>query len=397
MKTLLVAMLSFVALYSVDLWGAEAIEWEPYMELGNDIYPSLLISTATVHWNDPEAEPDPDEVEILGDKDGWFGVDIANVPAGARIVVEVTGDGWLKPSKFQGRADEEAEELSVNPKMLYNFDLLHTIRQQKPVNLTFKVSVNGKDLGEKTETLVMHPVNDCPFLVDKGEEEDPLDLSWMFAAYVNENHPWIDGLLKEALQLGLVTSFTGYQSDDPDVVLAQVFAIWHVLQRKGIKYSDITTTPGAKSVASQTVRFLDDSVKATQANCVDGSVLMASILRKIGLDVHLVLVPGHCFLAFHAESPDKDDAALIGLETTMLGADDLKPIHQARKLPAKAQKKEFESSSKTFLAAIDMATAVIEKNVEKFEDEEEGAYQLISLAEARAFGIMPIASGTSGK
>ena len=129
-------------------------------------------------------------------------------------------------------------------------------------------------------------------------------------------------------------------------------------------------------------------MNATQANCVDGSVLMASILRKIGINVHLVLVPGHCYLAFDADAKGE---TLMGLETTMLGSDKLKPLEQMPKLPEKVKLLEFKASLKTFEAALGVATGDLEKNQEKFE--EGGDYQLISIQDARDFGIKPIASG----
>lgn len=373
--------------------SARAVEWEPFMELGKDIYPSLLISTATVDWN-VEAEADEDAATVLGDTNGWFGVYLSDVPEGAKIKVEISGDAWVKPSQVVVVVEEEMEEVYVQPKMIFDYDALHLVRQQKPTNVTFKVSVNGKVLGEKTETCILHEINDCPFLVDNGDDTDPTDLTWMFAAYVNENHPWIDGLLKEALQTGLVDSFTGYQSGDEDVVMSQVFAIWHTLQRRGIKYSDITANPGSKHVYSQTVRLVEDTVDATQANCVDGSVLMASILRKIGLNVHLVMVPGHCYLAFDLDAEGNDTA---GLETTMLGNDNLKPLKDLTKLPEKALKKEFNASLKTFQAALGVGTEDFVNNSEKFDAEDELDYQLVPISEAREFGIMPLASAKGKK
>ena len=373
--------------------AAGKIEWEPRLDLGPDVFPSLLISTATVDWNEnAEAEENSEEAPLIGDPNSWFGVILSNVPKGAKVTVEVSGDGWVKPSKFEGTVEKRAKELHVNPKMVYDYEKLQAVKQQKPVNLPFKVTVNGEAQGEKTETLTMHSVNDCPYLVDNGKDEEPTDLKWMFAAYVNEEHPEIDGILKEALKTGLVDSFTGYQSGNPDVVMAQVFAIWHVLQRKGIRYSDITTNAGSKHVYSQTVRFLDDSIKATQANCVDGSVLMASILRKIGLNVDLVLVPGHCYLAFDL---DEKGETLLGLETTMLGSDKLKPVEHLTKMPEKMKQKEFEASFKTFQAAVGVATEDLEKNADKFDSDDEAAlpYQLINIQESRDFGIKPIASG----
>jgi hypothetical protein len=217
----------------------------------------------------------------------------------------------------------------------------------------------------------------------------------MFAAYVNENHPWIDGLLKDALATGIVDSFTGYQSGDPDVVENQVFAIWHALQRRGIKYSDISTTTPNKLVVSQSVRFLEDTIEAEQANCVDGSVLMASILRKIGIEAYLVMVPGHCFLAYL--SGEGEDATMIGLETTMLGNDNLKKTGDLSKLSEKAKAKEFAASAKTFLNAMETGMASLQKHEEAFGSGEDPAIQLISISESREMGIRPIASGKAKK
>lgn len=389
-----IAVLTALLLLPV-LPARAAIEWEPWMELDKDVYPSLLISTATVDWN-AEAEEDEEAAIVLGDTNGWFGVSIDGLKQGAQITVEISGDAWLKPSKVDVKLkdDPEGGTVYVQPKMIFDYDALHLVRQQKPTNMTFKVSVNGKPFGEKTETLILHEINDCPFLVDNGEDEEPTDLTWMFAAYVNENHPWIDSLLKEALQTGLVDSFTGYQSGDPDVVMAQVFAIWHTLQRRGIKYSDITANPGSRHVYSQTVRFVEDTVDATQANCVDGSVLMASILRKIGLNVHLVMVPGHCYLAFDLDDEGEETA---GLETTMLGNDSLKPLKDVPKLPEKLLKKEYNASFKTFQTALGIGTEDFVNNGEKFDAEDELDYQLVPITEAREFGIMPLASAKGKK
>jgi hypothetical protein len=264
------------------------------------------------------------------------------------------------------------------------------VDQQQPVNVTFKVSVDGKALEEQNETYVIKSINDCPFYVLWDEEgEDFDDFSLMFAAYVNENHPWVDGILKEAIKGGMVDSFTGYQSDDPEEVMKQVFAIWNVLQRKGIKYSDISTTTPSKYVVSQSVRFLDQSIDATQANCVDGSVLMASILQKIGIRCYLVMVPGHCLLAF--ETGEGEDDVMLGLETTMLGNDDLEPVEDLPNLPEKKLIEGFEASYLTFSNAIEAGNAELEEHAEAFDSGSDPAIQLISIEEAREQGIAPIA------
>lgn len=398
----------FILLISTSLLQAEPT-FEVWSYTERALFPSALISTATVDWNGDEEtaedkkgeddeEGDEDDVPIYGDENGWLAVDLTGVPEGAAVEVEMAIDGFMKPSRWKGKLDRVTEdgEARIFPKAAWNYEALHGVRQQRPVSLGFTVKVDGKELPEQTENCIMRSINDCPFYVlwdEKGEEFD--DFSWLFAAYVNENHPLVDGILKEALKSGLVSSFTGYQSGDSDEVILQVFAIWNVLQRRGIKYSDVSTTTPSKFAVSQTVRFLDDTIEGTQANCVDGTVLMASVLRKIGLNPYLVMVPGHCFLAF--DLGRGEDNATVGLETTMLGNDNLKPVDKLPDMPAKAKEKEFQQSLQTFSNAMETGIASLEKHAEAFDSGEDPNIQMISVAEARELGIMPIATGGKGK
>jgi len=398
---------SFVSL-SATVLAAETT-FSPWSYTEKDLFPSAIISTATVDWNGDEetaenkkTEDDPeleeDDIPIYGDENGWLAVDLGGLPKGANVEVEISVDGYMKPSKWKGRIRKTTEdgEVRVFPKGLWDYSALMRVRQQRPVNATFKVTVNGETLDEETQTCTMRSLNDCAFYVlweEDGEEFD--DFSWLFSAYVNENHPWVDGILKEALDSGLVSSFTGYQSEDPEEVMAQVFAVWNVLQRRGIKYSDVSTTTPSKFVFSQNVRFLDQSIKSTQANCVDGSVLMASVLRKIGISPYLVMVPGHCFLAF--DTGDDEDSEIIGLETTMIGNAQLKPLKVFADLSEKGKLRELKISHESFTEAIEAGNEAIEENAEALDSEEDPDTQLISISEARELGIMPIAFDESEK
>lgn len=404
-------------LLSALIFHLTDISFEPWSFTEKDLFPSAIISMATVDWNgatqtaeDKKTDDDPEleggETPIFGDENGWLGVVLLDVEEGSNVRVEITIDGFIKPSIWTGVIEDSYEEVRIVPKAKWDFEALRKIKEQTPVVVSFKVTVDDEELDEQTENYIVRSINDCPFYVlAEPEGAEFTDMSWVFAAYVNENHPWIDGILKEALQSELVDSFTGYQSGDPDEVIAQVFAIWNVLQRRGIKYSDISSTVPSKLVFSQTVRFLDDSIDATQANCVDGSVLMASILRKIGIDVHLVMVPGHCFLAFrltdepieNMEDFFAEDSDLVGLETTMLGNDKLKPMKDLPKMPDKLKQREFQASFETFRTAIAAGNESLEENADVMVSGTDPDTQLISIEDARKFGIMPIASGREKK
>ncbi len=394
--------LCFCSMSSVSIADDPSAVFVSYT--GNDLFPSYIIATTTVDWNgdeqraeDKKTDEDPEledgDTPLFGDENGSIGVGLIDVPAGSNVKVEMIGEGFLKKSKWEGVIDDEFEVLQIYPRANWDYAALRKCTQQSPANLKIKVTIDGEVISEIDETVQLRSINDCPFYVKLGDEDEDIeDISVTFAAYVNENHPWIDGILKEALtaarEPGLINSFTGYQSGSADEVISQVFAVWNALQRRGIKYSDVSTTLPSKTVYAQTVRFLDDSVQASQANCVDGSVMMASVLRKIGLDAYLVMVPGHCFLGF--SDGNEESKTMFFLETTMLGSDNLKSLTDLASLPEKLKQDEFAASYKTFVAALEQGKATYLENEAAFESEEDPNTQLISISEARDMGVMPI-------
>jgi hypothetical protein len=64
------------------------------------------------------------------------------------------------------------------------------------------------------------------------------------------------------------------------------------------------------------VRFLEQSVRDKGANCVDASVLFASVLRRIGLRPVLLFRPGHCFAGYY-DAPE--GGHIIAFETSYVG------------------------------------------------------------------------------
>ena len=101
----------------------------------------------------------------------------------------------------------------------------------------------------------------------------------------------------------MVDGFDAYQSHDPGTVLLQVFAVWEALRQHNIRYSDIgTTTTESDSLYSLHVRFIEEALSESHANCVDASVLLAAVLRRMGIDTFLVMEPGHMFLGIYLDA-----------------------------------------------------------------------------------------------
>jgi hypothetical protein len=64
------------------------------------------------------------------------------------------------------------------------------------------------------------------------------------------------------------------------------------------------------------VRLFGEAMRSGQANCMDGSAILASIFRRIGIEPFLVVIPGHSFMGYYS-STNKD--RIYCLETTMIG------------------------------------------------------------------------------
>jgi hypothetical protein len=302
-----------------------------------------------------------------GDILGNFGAQVTVSGRTSSLRLEIEGDRFIKHSSITATKVKPNSPLELFPLIVYDYQELETLIQPAPVNVTFRVYSGDAIAAEEVKVIQFRSVNEVPFSVaSRFNDDDVYDYTWLFASFVNEDNPLIDQILKTAAAQDIGTNsdlaFSGYQGSLDDV-MQQVFAIWNVFQSHGIKYSDITGTSAPQvSVISQYVRTLTESFNNNQANCVDGSVLFASVLQKIGIDTFLVLLPGHMMVGFFTDSEREQFHVL---ETTMLNNF---PFSDA-----------LESGSDTF-----------DTYQDEFFDDSNFDYQMINIRDLRDFGVMPI-------
>ena len=140
------------------------------------------------------------------------------------------------------------------------------------------------------------------------------------------------------------------------------------------------------TTAASPVVFESPSI---EANCVDGSVLLVSLLRKIGIDAFLVLEPGHCYTAFHV---DKEWKHPLGIETTLLG-ETIDPADlEIPKLITKSVPQDLRDdySFLTFAVAVLVGTGKLAEDKDKFQ-KERSRYRFVEIGAARKAGVLPLA------
>src|SRR5207244_4118201 len=137
----------------------------------------------------------------------------------------------------------------------------------------------------------------------------------------------------------------------------------------------ITASANGSDIAfSQHVRLVGESSKANQANCADGSVLIASVLEKIGLETDLIKVPGHMFVRFWLDPWEGDRKHYCCLETTLLG--------EGFPPPKSPRSQALQAAEKSYVHAWTHANDVFDKERGKFTTDSSD-YKIINVGEAR--------------
>lgn len=277
--------------------------YNPYLE--NQFYPSLVMGVASLS----------DQSYGLNDTTALFSVSATAPVSNAVLRITIDSSKLNYVTIFQEVLPVKDMRYTFYPSVKWKYDRLYRIRQQGGADLTFTCYINDEEVDVKNLHVNYRSANDCLLSVRDTNGHNH-DYRWLFAGYVNEEHPYIDSILTGIMSQGVVSNITGYQKNAATVV-SQVEAIWYYALERGISYSSIscTSTPTTRSNV-QHIRFFDEVYNTRQANCVDACVFFASIMRKIGLKPVIFVEPCHAYLGYYT---DKNRKTLRLLETTITG------------------------------------------------------------------------------
>jgi hypothetical protein len=182
------------------------------------------------------------------------------------------------------------------------------------------VNVEVQDLDAKTEVHRTIPVwllarTTAPLKIKDPSTGTWQDMTRYLGAFVTPNAPPLLSYVRKALDKHPQKRLVGYQVDAAEVT-SQVRAIYDALVDSRISYvnSIIDFTPEI-GMNNQRVRLPRESLSDQSANCIDGTVLFASLLEAISLNPAIVIVPGHAFLAWET---GRNSNEWKYLETTMV-------------------------------------------------------------------------------
>ena len=375
-------------------------EYNPIFE--GQFYPSLVM--AVDHTNPELSTPQLFTVSVTAPANN----------AVLRITIDSSRLNYV--TIFQEELPRRGERYTFYPTVKWKFDKLYALRQRGTADLTFTCYINDEEVDISNLRLNYHSVGDC-LLSIRDTSGTLRDFRWMIAAYVNEEHPYIDSILSDMLASGIVSKINGYQQGG-DQVVKQVEAIWHYALMRGIAYSSVScATNPTKNTNNQHVRFFDEVYSSRQANCVDACVFFASVMRKIGLKPVIFIDPCHAYLGYYT---DKRRKQIRLLETTITawanfpaldraynpdaeGADRLpkEQYDKVAKYLTDAQKKQWEEGAMTldglkravshelFVRASDYDVELHSQNLPHYNDPNSIVYQMLDIEQLRQY-VSPV-------
>lgn len=317
------------------------IQWSPITCFNNEVFSSFIIG-----WSFYQGLKEFDRGSSLG----FYVRNNYSKKIALKWEIESNDNNYFSIDSGYVNIDSK-QSMNFMPKINWNYKNLTKLQSSVPLNIKFRLidPVTGLKT-EKISTINLRSINDCLRFDDKGN-----DVRFMYTAYVNEDHPEIDKILREALNTKMVKEFKGYQGTTQEVLL-EVAAIFRVLHDRGFQYSNITSNSGVDEgdMSSQSIRTFENAIKTNQANCVDGTVVFASILKKIGITPLIITKPGHCYLGFY--TTDEDNSEPNFLETTAISEDNY-----------------IKNSKKYALEYKDILRSFLPKNV-KLDEKNKGYY-----------------------
>ena len=173
----------------------------------------------------------------------------------------------------------------------------------------------GQILFETMLPLDLLAVNSAPLAALDPTTEQFLDQTRYFGAFVTPDDPEIDAFMQAAARfLPDGETFAGYRGS----VYAQVEAFYNALAARGVRYVDsvLDFNPSPQTQVSQRVRLPRQALTMQAANCIDGTLLLASLLEHVGIEPAIVILPRHALVAW---APTAGSDKWRYLETTAIG------------------------------------------------------------------------------
>lgn len=264
-----------------------------------------------------------------------------------RIETEVPGV-TEKSSNTLALGKRAATTKWANPPLKMGFDP-SIVRGPRPSQLAVKV-IETSGGGERViidETIPIEvlPRDYLPLRRKVGADSMVPTFGYL-GAWITSNDKAVDTFLTKAKERLPTRQFVGEQ----DVTTPQVQALFEELKARGVSYVMDPSVTGETTFVQRT-RLPAEILASTNAQCLEGTLLFATLMEAIGIRPILVIVPGHAFVGWHTVPKDGVKGNALFVETTMVGGASFAEAVQVATTRVMQERADgaFESGSSTLI------------------------------------------------
>lgn len=223
--------------------------------------------------------------------------------------------------------EEELKEVSIECSGEY-FDtyettILSVVPKNTEVRMTdFRIKPSVKKMATLTEKIMTTfcvtvwensiPASECTEATKKELFKKEYDIELMpydqwtgtsimpqtLASFVTPNHPSINKVIVNAAkilkEINGSSTLTEYQTGNTTDVVKQVASVYAALHNEGIVYRSL---PASFEKIGQRVTLPEQVLSSKLGNCIELTILFASVLEAIGINTAIIIQKGHAYLA----------------------------------------------------------------------------------------------------
>ena len=238
--------------------------------------------------------------------------------AAVKVVVSSQISGYTTQSSDTVTLPAGAtEEIRQNPRLTTT--AIDGLNSQHQADLHVMVSYldagQSRTIVDQTSPTLITSRRDFPWSIKGFTQEEDWNL---VVAMVTPTDPGVEALIRAGANYdpnGAMTSNYDTVDDTSGSVWQRLSDIWQA-ETNDYSLTYIGTTDSFASGSSQRIRLPGEVLDQASGNCIELTLLYASVVEALGMQPAIIFVPGHAYVAVRVDATNDN---YYFIETTMIG------------------------------------------------------------------------------